>query len=347
MGPVSKSFQLIHLIKFVLFCLSFLFLFLFLCLFSRRPFVEKHKTYHIKDELLARDGFKKFMKNEPCSFDRCRFSLQCNHIHCVRENCFYVLHSSGQLLSHKRKHERLDSEQAYQQFKLAQKSDNLLLSDSNDIEMRNVDASVSSSKNLTHFPSNLSSLLSKYAENENKMESLLTTESMEILQQLQFQKQAILQSQAKAAAASLIGKGNDDDYNSDNNNFDPIDASIPKSFIQTAPIGRSITPAELEQLKQIYSAAETAKQKQINALLFAQNNFNNTDQAEPLNLNLKKEPKDVNSSLLSAVVQKMPSNLQQITSIDGLFNRKRGRPPKNRVVEVYGNVSSLKTLCSP
>lgn len=29
----------------------------------------------------------------------------------------------------------------------------------------------------------------------------------------------------------------------------------------------------------------------------------------------------------------------QITSIDGLFNRKRGRPPKNRVVEVYNNVS--------
>lgn len=32
----------------------------------------------------------------------------------------------------------------------------------------------------------------------------------------------------------------------------------------------------------------------------------------------------------------------QITSIDGLFNRKRGRPPKNRVVEVYNNVSALR-----
>lgn len=295
---------------------------------------------------MARDGFKKFMKNEPCSFDRCRFSLQCNHIHCVRENCFYVLHSSGQLLSHKRKHERLDSEQAYQQFKLAQKNDGLLLNDSNDIEMRNVEASASSSKSMPHFPSNLSSLLSKYAENENKMESLLTNESMEILQQLQFQKQALLQSQAKAAAASLIGKA-DDDYAADNNNYDPIDASIPKSFIQNAnaSIGRTITPAELEQLKQIYSVAESAKQKQINAMLFAQNNFTTTDQAEPLNLNLKKDLKDVNTPLLSAVVQKMqtqnmPSNLQQITSIDGLFNRKRGRPPKNRVVEVYGNVST-------
>lgn len=314
----------------------------------RFNYTEKHKTYHIKDELLARDGFKKFMKNEPCSFDRCRFSLQCNHIHCVRENCFYVLHSSGQLLSHKRKHERLDSEQAYQQFKIAQKNDGLLVNESGDVEMRGPEASASSSIVLPHFPGNLSSLLTKYTENDGKMESLLTNESMEILQQIQFQKQALLQSQAKAAAASLVGKANsnnDDDNNSDNNNYDPIDAAIPKSFIQNAnaTIGRSITATELEQLKQIYSAAENAKQKQINALLFAQNNFNSTDQSEPLNLNLKKDAKEVNASLLSAVVQKiqsqnMPSNLQQITSIDGLFNRKRGRPPKNRVVEVYGNV---------
>lgn len=269
------------------------------------------------------------MKNEPCSFDRCRFSLQCNHIHCVRENCFYVLHSSGQLLSHKRKHERLDSEHAYQQFKLAQKSD------PNDIDIK--DSEASSSKTLTQFPGNLSTLLSKYAENEQKMESLLSTESMEILQQLQFQKQALLHGQAKVAA-TILGKANDDDHTSDNNNYDPIDPTLQKSFIQNAnaTIGRSMTPAEFEQLKQ----------KQINALLFAQNNFNINDQAEPLNLNLKKDSKDVNASLLSAVVQKMqnqnmPANLQQITSIDGLFNRKRGRPPKNRVVEVYGNVSFI------
>lgn len=34
------------------------------------------------------------------------------------------------------------------------------------------------------------------------------------------------------------------------------------------------------------------------------------------------------------------TNLLQITSIEGFFNRKRGRPPKNRVVEVYNNVSN-------
>lgn len=295
-------------------------------------FAEKHKTYHIKDELLARDGFKKFMKNEPCSFDRCRFSLQCNHIHCVRENCFYVLHSSGQLLSHKRKHDRQDSEHAYQQYKNAHKGENSFNAEHNELEKL---AGGGGTKDLSH----IASILSNFGSENN--------DSFDMFQQLQ--KQALLQSQAKAAAAALVNKNNvrDDDHNSlDNNNYDPIDAAIPKSFIQNAnaTLGRSITPAELEQLKQIYSAAESAKQKQINALLFAQNNFNGTDQAEPLNLNVKKESKDLNDTLLSAVVQKIqnqniPSSLQQVTSIDGLFNRKRGRPPKNRVVEVYGNVS--------
>lgn len=39
------------------------------------------------------------------------------------------------------------------------------------------------------------------------------------------------------------------------------------------------------------------------------------------------------------LMQTPGAGLMQITSIDGFFNRKRGRPPKNRVVEVYNNVS--------
>uniref|UniRef100_A0A1B6C8U6 C2H2-type domain-containing protein n=2 Tax=Clastoptera arizonana TaxID=38151 RepID=A0A1B6C8U6_9HEMI len=88
--------------------------------FKNKADMEKHKTYHIKDEQLARDGFKKFLKPDLCGFSNCRFSQVCNHIHCVREGCSYVLHSSGQLLSHKRKHERKDSEIAYRKYKLAQ-----------------------------------------------------------------------------------------------------------------------------------------------------------------------------------------------------------------------------------
>ncbi len=53
------------------------------------------------------------MKNEACQLESCRFSRVCNHIHCIRDGCTYVLHSSGQLYSHKRKHERRDAELAY------------------------------------------------------------------------------------------------------------------------------------------------------------------------------------------------------------------------------------------
>lgn len=60
------------------------------------------------------------MKQEACPFEHCRFSRVCNHIHCIRSGCNYVLHSSGQLYSHKRKHERQDNEIAYRKFKLAQ-----------------------------------------------------------------------------------------------------------------------------------------------------------------------------------------------------------------------------------
>lgn len=52
--------------------------------------LEKHKSYHIKDEQLNRDGFKKFMKHESCSYENCRFSRVCNHIHCIRPGKFFM-----------------------------------------------------------------------------------------------------------------------------------------------------------------------------------------------------------------------------------------------------------------
>lgn len=82
--------------------------------------MDKHKTYHLKDYQLTQDGFKKILKTEQCPFKSCKFSTVCNHIHCVRENCNYILHSSSQMISHKRKHDRQDGEQAYQQFKCKQ-----------------------------------------------------------------------------------------------------------------------------------------------------------------------------------------------------------------------------------
>ena len=39
--------------------------------------MEKHKNFHMKDEQLNKDGFKKFMKNDPCGFSTCRFVYVC------------------------------------------------------------------------------------------------------------------------------------------------------------------------------------------------------------------------------------------------------------------------------
>ncbi|XP_067659441.1 zinc finger protein castor homolog 1-like isoform X2 [Haliotis asinina] len=90
--------------------------------FKNKADMEKHKSYHQKDEILGRDGFKKFMKYEHCSYKACRFSKISNHIHCIRPGCNYVLHSTAQLYSHKRKHERRDFENAYRTYRQVQKA---------------------------------------------------------------------------------------------------------------------------------------------------------------------------------------------------------------------------------
>ncbi|XP_038219132.1 uncharacterized protein LOC119837574 isoform X2 [Zerene cesonia] len=81
--------------------------------FKNKADMEKHKTYHIKDEALSKDGFKKYMKSEACPYRECRFSRTCNHIHCIRPHCNYVLHSSSQIFTHKRKHERKEQEMSF------------------------------------------------------------------------------------------------------------------------------------------------------------------------------------------------------------------------------------------
>lgn len=71
----------------------------------------------MKDHQLIQEGFKKILKTEQCPFVDCKFSTVSNHIHCVREGCNIILHSSTQMISHKRKHDRAEGEQNYQQFK--------------------------------------------------------------------------------------------------------------------------------------------------------------------------------------------------------------------------------------
>lgn len=169
---------------------------------------------------MIQDGFKKVLKNDPCPFENCQFSQVCNHIHCMRKKCCYVLHSSGQLASHKRKHERFEIDELPQPAK----------------KPKNEESDDSSEKDLF-------SIL-----------SLIRTKTVE---------------------------------------------SKPE---------------------------------------------------EPLNLS-KSEPKNVESSIKDepssvipkeVVVNSTPkSNGQAVSTIENFFNRKRGRPPKNRFVEVYG-VSIIK-----
>ncbi|XP_045552092.1 zinc finger protein castor homolog 1 isoform X4 [Salmo salar] len=74
--------------------------------FKNKCDIEKHKSYHIKDDAYAKDGFKKFYKYEECKYEGCVYSKATNHFHCIRSSCGFTFTSTSQMTSHKRKHER-------------------------------------------------------------------------------------------------------------------------------------------------------------------------------------------------------------------------------------------------
>ncbi|KAF8565508.1 hypothetical protein P879_01123 [Paragonimus westermani] len=74
--------------------------------FKNKADMEKHKLHHQKNDHFAKEGFRKYIKCETCGFPSCKYSGIINHIHCIRPGCDYVVHSSSQILSHKRKHDR-------------------------------------------------------------------------------------------------------------------------------------------------------------------------------------------------------------------------------------------------
>ncbi|XP_034029136.1 zinc finger protein castor homolog 1 isoform X2 [Thalassophryne amazonica] len=74
--------------------------------FKNKCDIEKHKSYHIKDDAYAKDGFKKFYKYEECKYEGCVYSKATNHFHCIRLGCGFTFTSTSQMTSHKRKHER-------------------------------------------------------------------------------------------------------------------------------------------------------------------------------------------------------------------------------------------------
>nr|XP_018671156.1 zinc finger protein isoform X3 [Ciona intestinalis] len=76
--------------------------------FKNKCDIEKHKAYHMRDDAYARQGFKKFYKNESCKFPSCTWNRTANHFHCLRRNCDFAFTSTSQMVSHKRKHDRHD-----------------------------------------------------------------------------------------------------------------------------------------------------------------------------------------------------------------------------------------------
>lgn len=74
--------------------------------FKNKCDIEKHKTYHLRDDQYISKGFKKFFKNEACSNSECVWNYTANHFHCLRPGCNFSFTSTSQMESHKRKHER-------------------------------------------------------------------------------------------------------------------------------------------------------------------------------------------------------------------------------------------------
>ncbi|KAJ6643934.1 Transcription factor castor, partial [Pseudolycoriella hygida] len=360
--------------------------------FKNKADMEKHKTFHIKDEQLARDGFKKFLKTEACPYDKCRFSRSGNHIHCVRENCYYVLHSSGQLISHKRKHDRMESEQAYRRFKIAQK---MATNSALTVGGTGVSGGIVSPDLkfplATKLPSDYKSLLPgdlSVSLSSNKLAGVdghskdveKPTLPVDILQQIHLQQQQVHQ---QNMMLQMMGLDNSRDVRGTpmdritnlpgRQSTDSLEEGIPKSIIPNADFldMKTSSVEQIEYLTQTYFTDVCSMQNDSRAASPL-----NGPQDRPLNLKSPKKSEvlecfmtisephlhclikgcemvisknngDVAEHMRMHELARMGGATEemlqiapsvQITSIDGLFNRKRGRPPKNRVVEVYNNI---------
>lgn len=338
------------------------------------------------------------MKTEACPYEKCRFSRSGNHIHCVRENCYYVLHSSGQLISHKRKHDRMESEQAYRRFKITQK----MAASSNNASAASGTASPNmkfpllsslSSSSSSKIPNDYKSLLSNdlsVSLCSNKLAAMNATLKddeksslpVDMLQQIHHQQQVhqqnmMLQMMGLESSRDVRGTSlNRVSKLPGRQSTDSLEEGIPKSIIPNADFldAKTSSQEQIENLTQTYFTDVCSMQYDSGSASPL-----SEPQDRPLNLKgprkadvlecfvnisephlhclikecemvISKNGSDVAEHMrmhelarmggaTDEMVQIAPS--VQITSIDGLFNRKRGRPPKNRVVEVYNNVCSI------
>ncbi|KAL9705907.1 hypothetical protein quinque_009425 [Culex quinquefasciatus] len=342
--------------------------------FKNKADMEKHKTYHLKDEMLLRDGYKKFLKSEDCTYKNCRFSRVCNHIHCMHENCHYVLHSSGQLLSHKRKHERMDTEVDYRKYQMARSllskfggsfpgsgrgeeggSPPMGAREDEEVSPSLVDPIVSRNpvlellaimSELTFRALPLQMMLHMRMQMLQNMsyEQILAPENVDGLRKLaqaelgeEYLKQlykfneetchlgerATIDANAAVEPAAAAGQTS------------PL-SSLPRGFADQPPLKRRLLeepPASTSLEAPYFNVSTLSKSKLL------------SNPSVDYRL-LKKDDSGLGESSSEASSSQMDrqknmlesSNFLQFTSSKTLFNRKRGRPRKNHVMEVYNNV---------
>ncbi|KAG1670498.1 Transcription factor castor [Nymphon striatum] len=394
--------------------------------FKNKADMEKHKSYHIKDEQLNKDGFKKFMKHEHCVFENCRFSRVCNHIHCIRPGCTYVLHSSGQLYSHKRKHERRDNEMAYRKFKLQQSMLKALSENSNNNSLSSEQGSIGEQNN---FPPVLKSVNNQSNNGDhsgnttpvttcaNPMTSLNVNSHAPILDSQSpmisdtlpqsFAKFATLLSGVNIANSLSMGNAN----NNKQTNGDLSDSSIPAAIDLSG--GDALTKNRFDESWKKYMKRYTAndlckphcdnlykdhyhclgencdmmfksrdgvrehtrnheQQEQVTEAFYITSDVGDFDDC-PADCPMQGKEKHYHCTWESCkdiltpsdkpfrrldhykmheysqklTVNKDSFNFTLASNADCMFKRKRGRPPKNRVVEVCNYPTSSSPLKTP
>nr|XP_018895795.1 PREDICTED: uncharacterized protein LOC109029673 [Bemisia tabaci]XP_018895796.1 PREDICTED: uncharacterized protein LOC109029673 [Bemisia tabaci] len=332
--------------------------------FKNKADMEKHKTYHIKDEQLAKDGFKKFLKPDPCGFSNCKFSQVINHIHCVRDGCSYVLHSSGQLLSHKRKHERKDSEIAYRKFKLAQQA--VINIANNEQISQSSDLSPSSALQFFHAGHSLGALggptadcsLSNSSSDGGRMSPPSLTMCLK-----QSVSPATSAHQQKYSSGFFRDNGAALDLsNEDQQELWPRYLRHFDSF-QTCDAGSKCLYHEFDHFHCTDPSCEMPFRNKEGAENHArvhdtQERFNESfDQEDCHDSNCMKEKHfhctwdGCNEAVLPADSIEHFRNHElagyNINSLDALFRRKRGRPPKNRIIEIWNDYAGGAQSDSP
>ncbi|XP_063985247.1 uncharacterized protein LOC135166671 isoform X2 [Diachasmimorpha longicaudata] len=337
--------------------------------FKNKADMDKHKSYHIKDEQLSRDGFKKFMKNEACPFEQCRFSRVCNHIHCIRPHCNYVLHSSGQLFSHKRKHERHESELAYRRYKQVGGAGNrppVWIPVDNSVDMGPQSLSLSmngessnegrgspsfySLEDSFQSASDLAMDLTASTTTTNPSSSIQIDPSPNAPQSPQQLTPAELAYLAPASSDCLCQNGRDHYHCAlDRCGATLRNATEVREHLREHETQERITDAFFEEGNCDESCPYADKEKHYHCtwenckevILATDKPFRRLQHYK-----IHEYSRQLN---LSSSTQVLSSDvtLTHLTNIDAMFRRKRGRPPKNRVIEIWSGGDPSHTQDTP